>query len=273
MQWCHLAIGSKGVGVRDGAVVRDAGALATSIRVALESGALARLTRAQLDALPAFELSATTFRPVATERIFCVGRNYREHAAEMDGAVPPPAFPQIFNRYPESLVGSGELLTHPGEGREYDYEGELAIVIGRHAERIDEREALSAVAGYAVFFDGSVRDLQKHSLFAGKNFTRSGACGPWFVSSDEVGNAQDLLLTTRINGEVRQSARTSTMIFSIPYIVAYVSRVLALRAGDVIATGTPAGVAAGRKPSPWLARHDRIAVEIERIGRLELRIA
>jgi 2-keto-4-pentenoate hydratase/2-oxohepta-3-ene-1,7-dioic acid hydratase in catechol pathway len=272
MQWCHLAVGSKGVGVRDGDVVRDAGSIASNIAAALTDGRLARLSRTELSALPAIPLSNARFRPLATERVFCVGRNYREHAAEMDGSVPPPAFPQIFTRFPTSLVAHGELLRHPGAVHEYDYEGELAIVIGSEAAHVAEHDALEHVAGYSVFFDGSVRDLQKHSLFAGKNCTRSGASGPWFVSNDEVGDAQSLQLTTRINGEVRQSANTAAMIFTIPYIVAYLSRVLTLQPGDVIATGTPAGVAAGRKPSPWLQSGDAIDITIERVGALSVRI-
>jgi 2-keto-4-pentenoate hydratase/2-oxohepta-3-ene-1,7-dioic acid hydratase in catechol pathway len=272
MQWCHLAVGSKGVGVRDGDVVRDAGSIATSIAAALAGGRLARLSRAELSELPAIPPTDLRFRPLATERVFCVGRNYREHAAEMDGTVPPPAFPQIFTRFPTSIVAHGERLRHPGNAHEYDYEGELAIVVGSPADHVAERDALNHVAGYSVFFDGSVRDLQKHSLFAGKNCTHSGGSGPWFVSSDEIGDAQNLQLTTRINGEVRQSANTAAMIFSIPYIVAYLSRVLTLQPGDLIATGTPAGVAAGRKPSPWLKPGDAIDVMIERVGELSLRI-
>jgi 2-keto-4-pentenoate hydratase/2-oxohepta-3-ene-1,7-dioic acid hydratase in catechol pathway len=272
MQWCHLAVGSKGVGVRDGDVVRDAGAIASSIAAALADGRLAQLSRAELSTLPTIALADVRYRTLATERVFCVGRNYREHAAEMDGSVPPPAFPQVFTRFPTSLVAHGELLRHPGATHEYDYEGELAIVIGSPADNVTERDTLNCIAGYSVFFDGSVRDLQKHSLFAGKNCTRSGGSGPWFVSSDEVGDAQSLQLTTRINREVRQSANTSTMIFSIPYIVSYLSRVLTLQPGDLIATGTPAGVAAGRKPSPWLKSGDAIDITIERVGALSLRI-
>lgn len=266
MRLCQLAVGSGGVGVQDGTVVRDAGALAMTLPAAIQQGLARGMTRRQLDALPALAPAALRFGSLAGGRIFCVGKNYRAHAAEMGGA--PPANINIFTRYAESVVGHGEPLVHPGGAHLYDYEGELAVVIGKPGRRISKADALGHVAGYSLFMDGSVRDYQKHSFFAGKNFVASGACGPWFVPVAEVADPHDLQLTTRINTEVRQDASTRDMVFSIAEIIAYLSEVLSLQASDVIATGTPEGVAAGRTPPLWLAVGDRVEVTVSSIGTL-----
>lgn len=271
MRLCQLAVGSKGVGVQDGEVVRDAGALAMNLAAALTRPTLSALNRRDLDALPAIALADVRYGSLAVGRIFCVGKNYRAHAAEMGGA--PPANINIFTRYPESVVGHDAPLAHPGDSHQYDYEGELAVVIGRSGRAISTADALAHVAGYTLFMDGSVRDYQKHSFFAGKNFSNSGACGPWFVPASDVRDPHALQLTTRINHEVRQSASTGEMVFTIADIIAYLSQVLILVPGDIIATGTPEGVAAGRTPSPWLQVGDQIEVIISSIGTLTNRVS
>ena len=184
----------------------------------------------------------------------------------MGGA--PPSDPKLFLRTPQSLVGHRQSVVCPSASKEYDFEGELGVVIGRGGRRIPPDRALSHVAGYTCFFDGSVRDYQKHSFTAGKNFDSSGACGPWLVPASEVPDPQNLLLTTRVNGEVLQQANTAEMIFSVADIISYISIFTHLEPGDVIATGTPAGVGAGRKPPLWMKPGDRVEVEIERIGTL-----
>lgn len=266
MRICQLAVGSKGVGLQDGAVVRDAGSLAMSLAEALERGVTQGLARRELDQLPVIPASALRFGSLASGRIFCVGKNYRAHAAEMGGA--PPANINIFTRFPDSVAGHGEPLAHPGAAHQYDYEGELAVVIGRPGRRIATANAMDHVAGYTLFMDGSVRDYQKHSFFAGKNFTDSGACGPWFVPAAEIADPHALQLTTSVNGELRQNASTGDMVFSIATVIAYLSEVLLLQSGDIVATGTPEGVAAGRTPPLWLAVGDRVEVTINPIGTL-----
>ena len=140
------------------------------------------------------------------------------------------------------------------------------MIIGRGGRRITPDRALSHVAGYACFLDGSVRDFQKHSFTAGKNFDSSGACGPWLIPATEVPDPQNLAIATRINGEVVQQANTSQMIHSVADIITYISTFTHLEPGDVIATGTPAGVGAACKPPKWLKAGDTVEVEIERIG-------
>ena len=140
------------------------------------------------------------------------------------------------------------------------------MVIGKGGRRIAPERALNHVAGYTCFLDGTARDFQKHSFTAGKNFDSSGACGPWLIPATEVPDPQNLMLTTRINGEVVQQSNTSNMIYSVAAVISYISTFTHLEPGDVISTGTPAGVGAGRKPPKWLKPGDKVEVEIERIG-------
>jgi len=197
-------------------------------------------------------------------RVICVGRNYADHVKELGNAVAPN--PVLFMRTTQSLVGHRQSIVAPSASREYDYEGELALVIGRGGRRIPPERALSHVAGYTCFLDGSVRDYQKHSFTAGKNFDSSGACGPWLVPAAAVPDPQNLMLTTRINGEVMQRASTAEMIHSVAALISYISIFTHLEVGDVIATGTPAGVGLGRTPPRWLEPGDKVEVEIENIG-------
>jgi 2-keto-4-pentenoate hydratase/2-oxohepta-3-ene-1,7-dioic acid hydratase in catechol pathway len=197
-------------------------------------------------------------------RVICVGRNYADHVKELGNAVAPN--PVLFMRTTQSLVGHRQSIVAPSASREYDYEGELALVIGRGGRRIPPERALSHVAGYTCFLDGSVRDYQKHSFTAGKNFDSSGACGPWLVPATAVPDPQNLMLTTRINGEVMQRASTAEMIHSVAALISYISIFTHLEVGDVIATGTPAGVGLGRTPPRWLEPGDKVEVEIENIG-------
>lgn len=197
-------------------------------------------------------------------RVICVGRNYADHVKELGNTVAPK--PVLFMRTTQSLVGHRQSIVAPSASREYDYEGELALVIGRGGRRIPPERALSHVAGYTCFLDGSVRDYQKDSFTAGKNFDSSGACGPWLVPAVAVPDPQNLMLTTRINGEVMQRASTAEMIHSVAALISYISIFTHLEVGDVIATGTPAGVGAGRTPPRWLEPGDKVEVEIENIG-------
>lgn len=198
--------------------------------------------------------------------VYCIGLNYKSHVEEVARELPPQ--PSVFVRVHGSLVGHGRPMVRPTVSDHFDYEGELAVVIGRPAKHVSEDHAWSHVAGFTCFNDGSVRDFQKHSVTAGKNFEASGACGPFIVTLDEVANREKLALTTRLNGTVVQQSDTSMLIYSIPRILSYLSSIVQLRTGDVIATGTPAGVGARRTPPLWMKAGDRIEVEIDGVGLL-----
>jgi 2-keto-4-pentenoate hydratase/2-oxohepta-3-ene-1,7-dioic acid hydratase in catechol pathway len=203
-------------------------------------------------------------------RIICVGVNYAEHAAESDRAAEPAGHAVLFTRFASSLVGHGQPIVRPAASTAFDYEGELAVVIGRPARGIRREEALEAVAGYSCFMDGTLRDFQRHTsqFTPGKNFDRSGAWGPWIVTADEVGDPAGLELTTTVDGEVRQHAMTSQLIHDIPSLVAYCSSFTTLEPGDVISTGTPGGVGYARTPPLFLEPGAEVRVAISRIGTL-----
>lgn len=208
--------------------------------------------------------SVTLEAPIdARAKLICVGINYRDHASEIkaDDATSP----MIFTRFQDSIVAPGAPLERPKVSQNFDFEGEIAIVIGRTARSIALADAMSFVAGYSCFMDGSIRDYQKHSVTAGKNFWRTASLGPHVVPAGDFAPA-DPALTTRLNGEVVQSSRASLMIFDIATIIEYLSRWTELRAGDVIATGTPGGVGARRTPPLWMKPGDRIEVEFEGVG-------
>jgi 2-keto-4-pentenoate hydratase/2-oxohepta-3-ene-1,7-dioic acid hydratase in catechol pathway len=212
--------------------------------------------------------SAVRYLPVipAPDKTICVGVNYRPHAAEMGRELPDR--PLLFARFSGAQVGHREPLVRPALSEQYDFEGELAVVIGRAAWRVDRREAADVIAGYTCFMDGSVRDWQRHTTqyTAGKNFRASGAAGPGLVTRDEIPDASSLLLTTRVNGEVMQRASLSELIFDIPALVAYCSAFTELLPGDLIVTGTPSGVGAGRRPPRWRQAVDRVEVDLGPVG-------
>jgi len=203
-------------------------------------------------------------------RIICVGVNYAEHAAESDRAAEPPGQPVLFTRFPSSLVGHRQPIVRPAASDAFDYEGELAVVIGRPVRGVAPAHALGAVAGYACLMDGTLRDFQRHTsqFTPGKNFDRSGAWGPWVVTADEVGEPVGLELTTTVDGEVLQHATTSQLIHDVPALVAYCSTFTTLEPGDVISTGTPGGVGYARSPQRFLQPGNVVRVTISRIGTL-----
>jgi 2-keto-4-pentenoate hydratase/2-oxohepta-3-ene-1,7-dioic acid hydratase in catechol pathway len=200
--------------------------------------------------------------------IACVGHNYEEHRVETQRD--PTQHPSIFLRQAESLQAAGQPLLRPVESGMFDYEGELALVIGRGGRRIPEAEAWNHVAGVACFNEGSVRDWQHHTrqFTPGKNFPKTGAFGPVLVTLDELPADRVLQLQTRVNGQVVQRASTDQMIFPVPVLVAYISTFVTLQPGDVIVTGTPGGVGAKRNPPLWLQPGDRVEVEISHVGLL-----
>jgi 2,4-didehydro-3-deoxy-L-rhamnonate hydrolase len=202
-------------------------------------------------------------------KVVAIGRNYRDHAAE-SGAEPPPA-PLIFAKFPTSVVAPGaDIRWNTALTGQVDYEAELGVVIGMAARDVTPDEALSYVLGYTCLDDVSARDLQfgDGQWTRGKSLDTFCPIGPVIVTGDEIGDAADLAIRCLVNGEERQAARTSDLYFGVAEIVSHCSRAFTLEPGDVIATGTPAGVGAFRKPPVWLADGDEVVVEIEGIGRL-----
>lgn len=238
------------------------------VRTVLQVGAL-DLLAAQAGAEPDVALSDVAFLPAVPgdRKVLCVGLNYRAHVAEAAGREVPEN-PRIFARLADTVIGHGAPMWRPRNSEQFDFEGELAVVIGRAGRHIPAGRALEHVAGYTCFNDGSVRDFQKHSVTAGKNFPRTGPLGPWLVTADEIPDPAALTLTTRVNGQTMQSAGTGDMILTVQELIAYVSAFTPLAPGDVIATGTPEGVAHARRPPPWLKPGDVVEVEIGGIGTL-----
>ena len=219
------------------------------------------------------EVAEAEFGPAvpSPNRILCLGVNYLEHALE--GGRPPTTWPETFVRGRDSVAAPYGDLVKPELSSRFDYEGELGLVIGRGGRYIPAEEALSTVAGFVVLNDATAREWQRAASqwTPGKNFDGTMPIGPELVTTDEV-DPSDLQLTTRLNGEVMQSASTSQMIFDIPRTIEYLSSFTTLRPGDVVATGTPGGVGFARTPPVWLAPGDLIEVTIEGVGRIANRV-
>jgi 2-keto-4-pentenoate hydratase/2-oxohepta-3-ene-1,7-dioic acid hydratase in catechol pathway len=256
------------VGVVQGDRVIDAGRRLGTDKIATLLTAQGRAQAAALAARGETDLALAEVRVLqpydGEARLFAIGINYKSHAAETGREM--PVRPSSFLRTHESVVPNGDPIVRPSVSTHFDYEGELAVVMGSDAHRVSEADALSHVAGYTCFNDGSVRDYQKFSVTAGKNFDRSGSCGPWIVLADEIPDPTQLTLVTRLNGQEVQRSTTDLLIYSIPLIISYLSEITTLRAGDVIATGTPGGVGSRRTPPLWMKKGDRLEVEISRIG-------
>jgi len=243
------------------------GARFPTLRAAIAADALAGIAREVSGAKPDRAMSEVAFLPTIPDagKIICIGRNYRAHVAEGGGK--PPEFPSVFIRFPGSQVGHEQPIRLSRLSTDYDYEGELALVIGKAARHVAKEDALSHVAGYTCFNESCYRDFQfKHSLTVGKNFAASGAFGPWMVTADEIPDPRELELTTRLNGVAVQHAFVEELIFDIPYLISYLSGVTLLEPGDVIVTGTPEGVGFARTPPLWMKAGDKVEVEISRIG-------
>ncbi|MGE3065633.1 MAG: fumarylacetoacetate hydrolase family protein [Hyphomicrobiaceae bacterium] len=204
-------------------------------------------------------------------KIICVGVNYPERNAEYRDGSTAPAYPSLFVRFPGSFVGHGAPLVRPRESLQFDYEGEIVLVIGKPGRRIPEARAHEHIFGLTLMNEGSVRDWLRHGKFnvtQGKNFDASGSLGPWIVTRDAAGDLNDLTLVTRVNGEERQRGNTGTLMFSFARIIAYVSTFTTLEPGDLIATGTPPGAGGRFDPPKWLVPGDVVEVECPGIGLL-----
>ena len=206
------------------------------------------------------------------EKIVCIGLNYAKHAAEI-GVEEPPQMPTIFAKYPNALVPDGATVRVPTA--KTDYEAEVAFEVGRRAKDVGEAEALDHVAGYTLLNDLSARDLQGATpqWMPGKVFDGSAPCGPYLVTPEEAGPADAIGIRLTLNGEEMQNGATDDLIFSVPQLVAQLSRLMTLEPGDIVSTGTPEGVGMGRKPRVWLADGDEIAIESPTLGRLVTRIS
>ena len=236
---------------------------------AIREGAMARVSAAMADA-PRHKLSDITWLPVVPNpgKILCVGLNYENHRKETGRT--EVENPTIFTRFANSQTGHLSPLPRPRVSSDFDYEGELAIVIGTPGRYISRADAMSHIAGFACYNDGSIRDFQRHThqFTPGKNFPETGAFGPWMVTPDEMGEIGPQRLQTRLNGEIVQDALLSQMIFGLPQQIEYCSSFTRLEPGDVIVTGTPGGVGAKRTPPLWMKPGDTVEVEIDGVGLL-----
>lgn len=244
-----------------------------NLKDAVEQGQLAALVEAGGRHGPDHPLDAVTFLPVMAEagKIICVGVNYPDRNAEYKDGQAAPAFPSLFPRFAQSFTGHGQPLIRPKASQQLDYEGEIAIVIGKAGRHIAEADALDHVAALTLCNEGTVRDWVRHAKFnvtQGKNFDASGALGPWLVPFEDEAQIADIRLTTTVNGELRQDDRTSRMIFPFRYLIAYISTFTTLFPGDVIVTGTPTGAGARFEPPRYLVPGDVVEVAAEGIGTL-----
>lgn len=214
--------------------------------------------------------------PRPRKNIFCIGKNYLEHAMEFDktkdASVAVPKHPVIFSKPPTAVIGYGDVInSHPQATQELDYEVELAVVIGKKGTYISEENAMDFVFGYTILNDVTARDLQKlhQQWHRGKGLDTFAPMGPYIVDKATVGNVENLPITLKVNGEIRQNANTGDLMFKIPKLIATISNGLTLEPGDIIATGTPAGVAGGFTPPKWLKKGDTLELEIGGIGILK----
>lgn len=266
-----ITAGTPGWGLvsEDGIVDLGKRGLAPSLRDFLAQGDIAP-AQALVGETADYPLDAVEYAPVIPnpDKIICVGLNYHDHIRETGREETPN--PVLFARYSGSQIGHQQPLIKPLESDQFDYEGELAVIIGKEGRRIPEADALSYVAGYACYNDASVRDWQKHThqFMPGKTFAGTGAFGPWMVTADEIPDPASLHLQTRLNGQVVQDTDLTLLIASIPRLIAYCSTILPLLPGDVIVSGTPGGVGARRNPPLWLRDGDVSEVEISGIGTL-----
>jgi 2-keto-4-pentenoate hydratase/2-oxohepta-3-ene-1,7-dioic acid hydratase in catechol pathway len=271
----YMANGKPAFGavVGDGVVTLNGKVRHTTLREALAADAIDQLRMAVEGAKPDLPLKGLQFLPLIPQpsKILCVGINYKSHAAEQGHEA--PALPNIFLRFTDTLVAHEAPMLRPKVSTSFDFEGELALVIGKEGRGIEAKDALKHVAGYTCFCDASVRDFTKYSLAASKNFPGTGPLGPWLVTSDEIPDPSKLVLQTRLNGEVMQKSGTDMLIHDIPAIIAFCSKWTKLSPGDIIATGTPDGIGAKRTPPVWMKAGDVLEVEISKIGTLRNPIA
>lgn len=260
-------------GIVTGDRIADCGAQDASLLDVLRKGTLGALKHAG----PEYPLRDVVLLPPVTqpEKILCVGVNYANRNEEYKDGSDRPKYPSLFMRTPGSFAGHGEPLVKPRESDQFDYEGEIVLVIGKGGRRIPRERALEHVAGLTLCNEGSIRDWLRHGKFnvtQGKNFDASGSIGPWMVTADELDPSQPLQLTTRVNGEVRQHDTTENLIFTFAHLIAYITTFTTLKPGDMIVTGTPTGAGARFDPPKWLKEGDVVEIEVPGIGLLSNKV-
>ena len=262
-------IKSFGVVTDDGVI--DAKPLAggpQSLKDAIAAGSMDMIAEAAVKRSADHSIDEVEFLPVIPDpdKIIAVGLNYRSHVLE--GGRDIPEWPMIFTRFANSQVGHGQPMIKPNVSDMFDFEGEMAVIIGESCRHVSEADALSVVAGYACYNDGSIRDYQRHTsqFVPGKSFYKSGAFGPWMVTTDEIPDPGALTLMTRLNGKEMQHATTDDLLFSIPQLIHYLSTVTELVPGDVIVSGTTGGVGCYRDPPVFMKDGDIIEIELDKIG-------
>ena len=242
-----------------------------TLREVIAAGALLKLADGAAGRSPDHALDAISFQPPipAPEKIICIGVNYPDRNAEYKDGSDAPKYPSMFMRTPRSFVGHDTPLVRPRASQQLDYEGELAIVIGKPGRHIGESQALDHIAAITLCNEGTIRDWVRHAKFnvtQGKNFDATGSLGPWIVPYTSEAQIADIRLTTRVNGETRQDDRTSRLIFPFRYLINYISTFTTLVPGDIIVTGTPTGAGARFDPPRYLKPGDVIEVEAEGVG-------
>lgn len=272
-----VAEGRPSYGAAKGGGVVDLGRRlpARTLRELLEMDGLVQAGAVAASAQSDYALDAIAFAPVIPDpgKIICVGLNYRDHVAETGRTVTEK--PALFARFATSQVGHLQPVIRPLVSEHFDYEGELALVIGRAGRHIAREGALAHVAGYSCYNEGSIRDWQRHTsqFLSGKSFDRSGAFGPWLVTADEIPDPGTLTLQTRLNGDTVQKTSTDLLITDVADLIVYCSTIMTLMPGDVIVTGTPGGVGFKRTPPLFMKPGDTVEVEISGIGVLRNPVA
>lgn len=238
-----------------------------SLREAIAADALIRLA-AQCGEQPDLALDDVSYLPTITDpaKIMCVGLNYKAHQEETGRG--GEGYPTIFVRFADAQMGHNAPMLRPMESTSLDFEGEIALIVGKPGRRIKPADAMSHIAGFSIYNDGSVRDYQRQTsqFTPGKNFANTGGFGPWMMTLDEIGDLDSMEITTRLNGEVMQNATSDLLVHGFAEILEYCSTFVELKPGDVIVTGTPGGVGAARNPPVFMDDGDLIEVEVKPIG-------
>ena len=246
----------------------------TDLREAIRKDKLNELSEMASLTETGISLEEVRYLPTITnpEKIICIGVNYLDRNAEYKDDSELPKYPSVFMRTRESLVGHKEDILDPPESSQLDYEGEIVLIVGKDGRRIPMEQAKKHIAGMTIMNEGSIRDYLRHAKFnvtQGKNFAKSGSIGPWMVTSDELDPFSSLEIKTKVNGELRQNDNTNNLMFSFEYLVSYLSTFYHLKAGDIIATGTPNGAGARFDPPKYLTAGDFVEVEVSGIGSLK----
>ena len=246
----------------------------TDLREAIRKDKINELSEMASMTETGISLEEVRYLPTITnpEKIICIGVNYLDRNAEYKDDSELPKYPSVFMRTRESLVGHKEDILDPPESSQLDYEGEIVLIVGKDGRRIPMEQAKKHIAGTTIMNEGSIRDYLRHAKFnvtQGKNFAKSGSVGPWMVTADELDPFSSLEIKTKVNGELRQNDNTDNLMFSFEYLVSYLSTFYHLKAGDIIATGTPNGAGARFDPPKYLTAGDVVEVEVSGIGSLK----